>query len=755
MKRFKARLMLVAGFFILLALDLPAVMGQAQPPPFDIDRIRRATVLVMQTELVAGKPVVTCVSSGTFISRDGLILTNAHSTTPNSDCPGNQLIIALSIRPDEPPVGIYQADIIQVNEGLDLALLRVSREYDGRVINSDDLALPFVELDDSNNVQLDETLWVVGYPGIGDDPVVDIRVSVPGFIAEPGGGEKSWFKIAVAADSDEGSITGIISGGGAYNRSGKLVGIPTTAPITRTAAVSECRVVQDTNSDGLVNQNDNCIPLGGSINVLRPVNFAAPLLRSASLDLEVNLLSETPVNRQLAAPPSIPRLFFAASVSNNTPTSVISSLPAGSTSLYLFFDYENMTPETVYELLVTIRGVPASNFSLSPVRWSGGERGLWYIGTTGQVLPNGDYEFTLFINGLAAAPPARITVGGSAQPVPSFRSPEFAIIEDNQAFGSGYVLGTGTTASARFVFNNMNPDLTWTQIWYYNGTEIPNSRQTGTWTDGRSDGAKDVSLQSTSGLPPGRYRLELGIDGRLAALGDFTIAGAREGALPRIFSETRFVIADSPADTVGKPGINSFTTRVERIYALFKWENIAAGTIWRMRWYVDNTVFYDRVMPWNNAESGDAYLVELTAPDLLPDGTYRLELSIDNVVLQSKEIQLGIGQLPIDPFTRAEGVQLRGQVIDSSTREGIADLTVVIISEQFSIADYQALQNQVYALATTDRNGNFQVDRPLQFGAPYSMLIAADGYLPIAADGVVVDEESPNPFYMTIYLTRD
>ena len=125
MNRFKFYLMVIASslsLIILLALNLNTI-GQAQTPPFDVDRIRRATVMVMQTELVAGKPVVTCVSSGTFVSRDGLILTNAHSTSPNSDCPGDQIIIALSIRPDEPPVGTYQADIIEVNEGLDLGLL--------------------------------------------------------------------------------------------------------------------------------------------------------------------------------------------------------------------------------------------------------------------------------------------------------------------------------------------------------------------------------------------------------------------------------------------------------------------------------------------------------------------------------------------------------------------------------------------------------------------------------------------------------
>jgi hypothetical protein len=346
-------------------------------------------------------------------------------------------------------------------------------------------------------------------------------------------------------------------------------------------------------------------------------------------------------------------------------------------------------------------------------------------------------------------------VGGAAESLPSFRSPEFAIIENDQAFGSGYILGTGNIVNARFIYNNMRDGLKWTQIWYYNGNELSGARYESIWATGKTDGAETVSLESSTGLPPGQYRLELYIEGSLASLADFTIAGAREGALPRVFSETRFVIADSPTDALTRRGISTFTSQAEKIYAIFKWENIAPGTLWRMRWLVDNTAFYDQILPWNNSESGDAYIVELTTPESIPDGTYRIELSIDNVVLQSEQIQLGIGQLPIDPFTRAEGVQLRGKVIDASTREGIPGLTVIIISDQFSVAEYEGRQSQVFALATTDRNGQFQIDRPLQFKVPYSMLIAASGYLPIPADGIEVDQDTPNPLDMTIYLTRD
>jgi hypothetical protein len=628
---------------VVLVLSVCAYMatasligGQALRPPFDVERIERATVLVMQTQLISGKPVITCLSSGTLVSRDGLILTNAHTTVTSADCPGDTLMIALSIRLDEPPVNTYQAQIIQADEGVDLALLRIHREFDGRVINPADLALPFVDLGDSDAIALDETLWVVGYPGIGDDPIMLVRSLVLGFTAEPSGGDRSWFKVGVDPSGDLTEIAGMMSGGGAYNRSGQLVGIPTTAPITQRTAVTECKLLQDTTGDGLINPNDRCIAIGGSINALRPSNFVRPLLRSASLGLRVETLVTTSVRSSEPALPVITNLFFASSVTNNMPVSVIGSLPAGNNSLYLFFDYANMTPQTVYELRVAIRGRPNAILSLAPVRWSGGERGLWYIGTTGTTLPNGDYEFTLFVNGLAAAPPLRITVGGAPQPTPTFSSIAFGIVEGDQIFGDGYILGTGTTVNARFIFNNMREGLPWTAIWYYNDTEL-SPRGGGNWSIASATGVFNVSFEGASGmvLPPGRYRLVLGIDGRLAALSDFTIAGAQGSANPRIFSQTRFAVADSVQEAIASNPMTSFTNEVNSLYLLFKWEQISPGTPWQIRWFVDGMLFYNQLVPWAYSESAatnEWLIMRLTGGERVPDGTYRVQLLVNNII---------------------------------------------------------------------------------------------------------------------------
>src|SRR5690349_12000729 len=113
---------------------------------FDLERIQSATVFVMQASRVGEELIVRCVGSGTLVSRDGLLLTNAHNTLSSANCPGDTLIISLSVRLDEAPIPVYQAEIVQADAGLDLALLRITRQNDGRLVERDSLALPFVEL---------------------------------------------------------------------------------------------------------------------------------------------------------------------------------------------------------------------------------------------------------------------------------------------------------------------------------------------------------------------------------------------------------------------------------------------------------------------------------------------------------------------------------------------------------------------------------------------------------------------------------
>ncbi|NJR12980.1 carboxypeptidase regulatory-like domain-containing protein [bacterium] len=116
---------------------------------------------------------------------------------------------------------------------------------------------------------------------------------------------------------------------------------------------------------------------------------------------------------------------------------------------------------------------------------------------------------------------------------------------------------------------------------------------------------------------------------------------------------------------------------------------------------------------------------------------------------------IGIGQMKIDQLAQPGGVSLRGEIVDADTGLGIPGVTFVLISDQFSVEDFTWSQEQIYALAITDRNGRFEIDRPLQRGAPYSAVVAAQGYLPVSADGLEITPEDSSPIDMRIPLVRD
>ncbi len=712
-----------------------------------LSNIERATVFIIQARRVGERLITSCVGTGTIVSRDGLVLTNAHHTVQSTTCPGDVIIVAINLRRDQPPVPTYRADVVQADTGLDIALLRVNRELNGRFIEPATLALPFVQLGDSSTLSLDQTLTVVGYPSLENDPLQTLQATIISFLSEPRG-ERSWIKTSV-------TIPPTMTGGGVYDERGRLVAIPAIAPLSGGGVSNTtCRYIEDSNLDGLINTNDSCVPIGNPINTLRPASFIRPLLRSASLGLQVEFITSPQFETQPLNRPTFSRLFFAPSVVNNLPTTVVNSLPTGTNSLYLFFDYANMRPETVYELRVTVDGVPNQAFSLSPVRWSGGTNGTWYIGSSGQPWPNGTYEFRLFIDGLAVANKTFI-IGGAPQPTPTFSNIVFGLLDTRgNIIGNGYVLPTGSIASARFIYQNMENDLPWAVLWYYNGTEISGARSTDTWRDGPA-GSKTVGLQPVDGLIPGNYRIELYINNILSATADFVVAGAQEGAFPRIFTDAHFASADSPLAAVSAPPASAFSVGVEAIYALFDWEQIAPGTLWTIRWAVDEEIFFEQTIPWNTANSGENFVLRLSTPVSIPDGAYQFELLINGVPLSLATARVGIGQLPIDPFSTTSGIQLNGYILDADTGVGLEGVTIILLSEDFSVEDFVWSQEQVFATANTDRNGYFEVNRLLATETPYSIIIAAEGYLPMTADGFEFPPDSPPTAQMLVPLTKD
>jgi S1-C subfamily serine protease len=223
--------------------------------------------------------------SGTILTKDGYILTNHHVTDMSSlveqvaDQPGmevreGELVVLLTKRSDHPPVPTYIAEVLVASDALDLAILRVKSDLSGKPVDPDSLELPFVEQGDSDELEIAMNINIFGYPGIGGNTITFTSGNVSGFDSEKGVKGRAWIKTDAA-------ISGGNSGGTSVDDNGKLIGVPTRIFSNKEGQSVDCRRLADTNGDGQIDEDDTCIPVGGFINALRPVNLAKPLFEEA------------------------------------------------------------------------------------------------------------------------------------------------------------------------------------------------------------------------------------------------------------------------------------------------------------------------------------------------------------------------------------------------------------------------------------------------------------------------------------------
>jgi hypothetical protein len=134
-------------------------------------------------------------------------------------------------------------------------------------------------LGNSDTVQLGDPLTILGYPQIGGETITLTYGEVGGFTSEKKFGDRAFIKTAA-------NITGGTSGGLAMDHLGYMVGVPTQLGNGRAGDLLDCRVLVDTNGDGDIDERDQCVPVGGFINALRPINLALPLIEEAKSALK-------------------------------------------------------------------------------------------------------------------------------------------------------------------------------------------------------------------------------------------------------------------------------------------------------------------------------------------------------------------------------------------------------------------------------------------------------------------------------------
>jgi S1-C subfamily serine protease len=257
----------------------PIILGNA------VDAAVQLSIVVRGTVDDREQVIWYAVGSGTIVSPDGLILTNNHLIAPagvNDKLAELEQQLAaegkeanLEVEPDRfmvassdgrhLPEPRYLAWVAATDPDLDLAVLRIDADRDGEEIDGADLSLPAVPLGDSDAVNLGDPVHVFGFPAIGSGSLTYTSGVASGFLFEEEVDGTAWI-------NSDAVTSGGNSGGAALNSSGELIGIPTSG------SALDCRV-GDTNRDGSIGPDDvGCLPTGGSLTQLRPINLARPLL---------------------------------------------------------------------------------------------------------------------------------------------------------------------------------------------------------------------------------------------------------------------------------------------------------------------------------------------------------------------------------------------------------------------------------------------------------------------------------------------
>lgn len=361
--------------------------------PFDKDPPPRPPLWrsVVQLAALDGAGNAVWTGSGTFISRDGLILTNAHVVDDPED-KYETLVVGIPTGQAQPPSFKYQAEVAAVDSVLDLAVVRVARGIDGKPI-SNNVRFPAARLGGSDQVRLEEPIRIVGFPGIGGQSITVTQGTVSGFTAQEGVGGRAWIKTDAA-------IAGGNSGGLAADADDRVIGVPSIVGSGEADAnVVDCRTIADTNKDRVVDDRDTCVPTGGFINGIRPVELAGGLIEAARAGLEY----ESPYGATSGSQPDIDNvefsdLVFSDSVVDDMSGEILDIVPPTSTRVCAFWTFAGMADGLRWDGLWYVNGTLAESSSFVDQRWASGAGGeTWICLVDSEGLEEGLYELVLAV----------------------------------------------------------------------------------------------------------------------------------------------------------------------------------------------------------------------------------------------------------------------------------------------------------------------------------------------------------------------
>lgn len=196
----------------------------------ELDSAKLATVLILAESTDAAGAAVSYTGSGSILTPDGLILTNAHVAEPETEgleerygenylTNPSVLLVALVENPDDSPAApAFRAKVVESDGRIDAAIIQIFATIDGDPV--DDLDLPTIPLGDSDLLRTGDDVTILGFPGISQSQGVSITTGVIStFVNDPDLGPRA------EIDTDARIAPGN-SGGLAINNQAEIIGVP-------------------------------------------------------------------------------------------------------------------------------------------------------------------------------------------------------------------------------------------------------------------------------------------------------------------------------------------------------------------------------------------------------------------------------------------------------------------------------------------------------------------------------------------------
>lgn len=471
----------------LIALAAWAALAQSTPI-FSLDRADRERALLATVQVVVpdrnGNPYSS--GSGTVLDAErGYILTNYHvmGDTDSRRLFNDDGLAVIGLNPPNlrgVPVFKYYARMVNGDPEVDLAVLQIVAPFDdsrGRLPQN--LGLTTVERGVSTDLLIGDSIYVLGFPGLGGDTITYTEGTVSGYLDENRDGHEEWIK--TDAEVNHGN-----SGGLAVNDDGAFIGVP---------------------SAGLTD-----VEAAGKISLIRPGDLAL-----SYYDAWTVAGSARPAENSA---PQIARVDYGDSVNRNgairTP---VARFPAGAREIYASFEYRNLPRASDLSYRWYYEGKEQGSGTITRGRSETGVE--WVRLTSENPLPDGFYELELRLDGrqlyrggvsVGAASAAGVTLGPIvfAEGVSDDGTPQQPA---DQFSNVGEVF-------AVFTAEGLRDGVVLRSVWYFNGEPVLEDEAP--WDQGAVS-VGWLSITHRDGLPVGAYRLELSVEGAPAQQGEFEV----------------------------------------------------------------------------------------------------------------------------------------------------------------------------------------------------------------------------------------